>query len=90
MGERSRRLIDFDNELCHHQIIIPEVGEAGQLVLLRSRVLIISVGGLGSPALYYLTACGIGEIGIVDSDRVEFYNLQRQIVYDQQEVGKES
>jgi len=86
--ERKALLSDFERELYQRNIIIPQIGENGQLKLLRSRVLIIGLGGLGSPALYYLTACGIGEIGIVDSDRVELSNLQRQILHGQQDVGK--
>lgn len=83
------QLTDFERALYHRNISIPEVGESGQLKLLQSRVLIIGLGGLGSPALFYLTACGIGEIGIADSDRVEYSNLQRQILHGQADVAKE-
>ena len=61
--------------------LIPEVGEEGQLKLLDSRVLLIGAGGLGSPAALYLAAAGIGKIGIVDDDRVDESNLQRQIAH---------
>ncbi|MBU2234871.1 MAG: HesA/MoeB/ThiF family protein [Proteobacteria bacterium] len=82
-------LTDLERELYSRNIRIPEVGEEGQLRLFRSRVLIVGLGGLGSPALYYLAACGIGEIGIVDGDRVELSNLQRQILHGREDVGRE-
>jgi molybdopterin/thiamine biosynthesis adenylyltransferase/rhodanese-related sulfurtransferase len=68
-------------------LVLPEVGEEGQLKLLDARVLCIGAGGLGSPALLYLAAAGVGTIGIVDSDRVEASNLQRQIVHDTDSIG---
>src|SRR5262249_2549578 len=61
-------------------LLIPEVGEEGQLKLLESRVLLIGAGGLGSPASLYLAAAGVGTLGIVDADVVDETNLQRQIV----------
>ena len=67
---------------------VPEIGEAGQLKLKASSVLIIGAGGLGSASSLYLTAAGIGKIGIVDSDRVELSNLQRQIVHTMNSIGK--
>ena len=82
-------LTDFEKELYHRNIQIPEVGEAGQLKLLGSRVLIVGLGGLGSPAVFYLAACGIGEIGIADGDRVELSNLQRQILHGREDVGSD-
>ncbi|MHB8771176.1 MAG: HesA/MoeB/ThiF family protein [Syntrophales bacterium] len=80
-------LTDFEQELYQRNVRIPEVGEAGQRKLLGSRVLIVGLGGLGSPALFYLAACGIGEIGIADGDRVELSNLQRQILHGREDVG---
>jgi molybdopterin/thiamine biosynthesis adenylyltransferase/rhodanese-related sulfurtransferase len=68
-------------------LILPEVGEEGQAKLLDARVLTIGAGGLGSPALLYMAAAGVGTIGIVDSDRVEENNLQRQIVHDTERIG---
>lgn len=68
-------------------LILPEVGEKGQLDLLNSKVLAIGAGGLGSPALLYLAAAGVGTIGIVDSDVVEVSNLQRQIIHSTERVG---
>lgn len=63
------------------QIILPEVGGKGQRKLLASRVLIMGAGGLGSPAIAYLAAAGVGTLGIVDDDLVEVSNLQRQIIH---------
>jgi sulfur-carrier protein adenylyltransferase/sulfurtransferase len=68
-------------------LILPEVGEAGQQRLLGAKVLCIGAGGLGSPALLYLAAAGIGTIGIVDSDVVEENNLQRQVVHNTDRIG---
>ncbi|HWX09782.1 MAG TPA: molybdopterin-synthase adenylyltransferase MoeB, partial [Gaiellaceae bacterium] len=68
-------------------ILIPEVGEAGQLKLLSSRILLIGAGGLGSPASLYLAAAGVGTIGIVDDDRVDASNLQRQIAHSTERLG---
>jgi len=69
-------------------ILIPEVGEAGQLKLLESKVLLIGAGGLGSPAALYLAAAGVGTIGIVDFDAVDLSNLQRQILHGQSDIGR--
>ncbi|MDQ2951863.1 MAG: molybdopterin-synthase adenylyltransferase MoeB [Chloroflexota bacterium] len=69
-------------------LLIPEVGEAGQHKLLRSKVLLIGAGGLGSPAAYYLAAAGVGQLGIVDSDMVDTTNLQRQILHSTERVGE--
>ena len=69
------------------QIILPELGLGGQQRLKEGSVLVIGAGGLGSPVLLYLTAAGIGRIGIVDFDVVDESNLQRQILYGQNDVG---
>jgi molybdopterin/thiamine biosynthesis adenylyltransferase/rhodanese-related sulfurtransferase len=68
-------------------LVLPEVGEEGQAKLLDARVLVIGAGGLGSPALLYLAAAGVGTIGIVDSDVVEASNLQRQVIHDTESIG---
>jgi molybdopterin/thiamine biosynthesis adenylyltransferase/rhodanese-related sulfurtransferase len=68
-------------------LLIPEVGEEGQLKLLQSRVLLIGAGGLGSPASLYLAAAGVGTVGIVDDDTVDETNLQRQIVHSTERLG---
>jgi sulfur-carrier protein adenylyltransferase/sulfurtransferase len=69
-------------------VLIPEIGEAGQLKLLESRVLMIGAGGLGSPAALYLAAAGVGTIGIIDADIVDETNLQRQIVHSLDRLGE--
>ena len=67
---------------------LPQVGVEGQERLARARVLVVGAGGLGSPASLYLAAAGVGTIGIVDFDRVELTNLQRQLLHDTASVGR--
>jgi molybdopterin/thiamine biosynthesis adenylyltransferase/rhodanese-related sulfurtransferase len=69
-------------------LIIPDVGMEGQKRLKNARVLVIGAGGLGSPALLYLAAAGVGTLGIVEFDTVDESNLQRQIIHGQSDVGK--
>src|SRR5919106_6611095 len=69
-------------------LIIPEVGMAGQKRLKNSKVLVIGAGGLGSPALLYLAAAGVGTLGIVEFDTVDESNLQRQIIHGQSDLGR--
>jgi molybdopterin/thiamine biosynthesis adenylyltransferase/rhodanese-related sulfurtransferase len=69
-------------------ILIPEVGVEGQLKLLASRILLIGAGGLGSPASLYLAAAGVGRLGIVDDDKVDSSNLQRQIAHSTETLGE--
>lgn len=69
------------------QIILPEIGEHGQLSLARARVLIIGLGGLGCPVALYLTGAGVGHIGLCDHDSVSLSNLQRQTLYDEAMTG---
>ena len=69
-------------------LIIPDVGMSGQKRLKNSRVLVIGAGGLGSPALMYLAAAGVGTLGVVDFDEVDESNLQRQIIHGQSDIGK--
>ncbi|HZT17665.1 MAG TPA: molybdopterin-synthase adenylyltransferase MoeB [Gaiellaceae bacterium] len=68
-------------------ILIPEIGEEGQLKLLDSRILLIGAGGLGAPASLYLAAAGVGKLGIVDADIVDETNLQRQVVHSLETLG---
>ena len=82
------KLRDDQIERYSRQILLPNVGGKGQEKLLSAKVLIIGAGGLGSPAALYLTSAGIGTLGIVDSDKVELNNLQRQIVHSVNTVGK--
>ena len=69
-------------------LTLPEVGPEGQLVLQEAAVLVVGAGGLGSPALLYLAAAGIGRIGLIDDDTVDVTNLQRQILHSTSEVGE--
>ena len=70
------------------QMILPDFGEEGQQKLLDSKVLVIGVGGLGSVATLYLTAAGVGTIGLMDNDVVALHNLQRQVLYREDEIGE--
>jgi molybdopterin/thiamine biosynthesis adenylyltransferase len=76
-------------ERYNRNIILPEVGEKGQEKLLNSKVLIVGAGGLGSAATVYLAAAGVGTIGIVDSDKVDLSNLQRQIIHNTSDIGRD-
>ena len=69
-------------------LIMPEVAMEGQQKLRHARVLVVGAGGLGSPVLSYLAAAGVGTLGIVDFDTVDFTNLQRQIIYSTSDVGR--
>ncbi|WP_138442441.1 molybdopterin-synthase adenylyltransferase MoeB [Sinomonas susongensis] len=69
-------------------VIIPEIGDTGQRRLKNAKVLVIGAGGLGSPALLYLAAAGVGTLGIVDDDAVELSNLQRQVIHGVSDVGR--
>ncbi|MCY4258329.1 MAG: molybdopterin-synthase adenylyltransferase MoeB [bacterium] len=71
----------------HRHLLLPEVGEQGQLKLLDAKVLCLGAGGLGSPAALYMAAAGVGTIGIVDMDVVDESNLQRQILHNVDRVG---
>jgi len=81
------RLTDEQIERYSRQIILPEVGGQGQEKLLKARILIVGAGGLGSPSALYLASAGVGNLGIVDSDKVELNNLQRQILHSTDSVG---
>jgi molybdopterin/thiamine biosynthesis adenylyltransferase/rhodanese-related sulfurtransferase len=81
LGDRAR-------ERYARHVLMPEIGEQGQLELLAARVLLVGAGGLGSPAAYYLAAAGVGTLGIVDDDVVDRSNLQRQILHKDADVGR--
>jgi len=81
-------LVDDGAVRYSRHLRLPEVGEKGQLRLRESRVALIGAGGLGSPAALYLAAAGVGTLGIVDHDRVDLSNLQRQILHDNSDVGR--
>lgn len=76
----------MDRERYQRHLSLPEVGEEGQQKLLRSRVLVVGAGGLGCPVLLYLAAAGVGLLGVVDADRVDLSNLQRQVLHH--EIGR--
>ena len=83
-------MIEFTDkqiERYSRHIILPEVGGSGQQKMLEARVLLLGAGGLGSPAAYYLAAAGIGNLGIVDFDKVDLSNLQRQIIHSTERIG---
>jgi len=81
------RLTEAQRRRYARHLTIPEVGEAGQLKLLGARVLLVGAGGLGCPAAYYLAAAGVGVLGVVDFDKVDESNLQRQILHTVDRVG---
>ena len=72
----------------YKQIILKDIGIKGQKKISHSKVLIVGVGGLGCPLLMYLANCGVGTIGLVDNDKVELSNLNRQILFDSKDIGK--
>ncbi|NTW54198.1 MAG: HesA/MoeB/ThiF family protein [Chlorobaculum sp.] len=78
---------DEQRQRYARHLALPEIGEAGQEKLLRSKVLVIGAGGLGSPAAFYLASAGVGTIGIMDGDTVDLSNLQRQILHTTASVG---
>lgn len=85
----STRLTTEQIERYSRQIMIPDLGGKGQIRMGQARVIVIGAGGLGSPAALYLAAAGIGTLGLVDSDRVELSNLQRQILHSTPDLGRE-
>ena len=83
----SRHLSPEQRERYARHLVLPDVGSEGQEKLLKSSVLVVGAGGLGSPALMYLAAAGVGRIGIVDNDKVSSSNLQRQIIHSTSSIG---
>ena len=75
-------------ERYSRQIVLKEVGGQGQKLLMKSKVLIIGLGGLGSPVLQYLAASGIGTIGLADGDKIDLSNLHRQTIFSLKDVVK--
>lgn len=84
----KKELSDAERERYSRHMLLNSVGAEGQERLRRSRVLIVGAGGLGSPVALYLAAAGVGTIGLVDDDRVELSNLQRQIIHTTANLGK--
>src|ERR1700682_6023549 len=85
--ETPVRLTEAQRARYSRHLLLPAAGEAGQAKLLKSKVLLIGAGGLGSPAALYLAAAGVGRIGLVDDDVVDTSNLQRQIIPNTKRVG---
>jgi len=83
----SRHLSPEQRERYARHLVLPDVGSEGQEKLLKSSVLVVGAGGLGSPALMYLAAAGVGRIGIIDNDKVNSSNLQRQIIHSTSSIG---
>ncbi|WAH96442.1 molybdopterin-synthase adenylyltransferase MoeB [Arthrobacter sp. MMS18-M83] len=86
--EPAGELTTEEVERYSRHLIIPEIGAAGQRRLKNAKVLVIGAGGLGSPALLYLAAAGVGTLGIVDDDVVDLSNLQRQVIHGVADVGR--
>lgn len=78
----------FNLSRYQRQMILPQIGEHGQKKLCEAKVIVIGAGGLGSPVLMYLSAAGIGNIGVIDYDKVDLSNLHRQILYNTTDIGK--
>jgi molybdopterin/thiamine biosynthesis adenylyltransferase len=72
----------------HRHLILNQIGEPGQKKIRNSRVLVVGAGGLGCPVIHYLTTTGVGKIGIMDDDQVDLSNLQRQVFYSMNDLGK--
>ncbi|MFL9842345.1 molybdopterin-synthase adenylyltransferase MoeB [Sphingomonas sp. ST-64] len=79
---------DAELERYARHIVLPEIGGAGQAALKAARVLVVGAGGIGSPALQYLAAAGVGRITVVDDDRVDLSNLQRQTIFATPDAGR--
>jgi molybdopterin/thiamine biosynthesis adenylyltransferase/rhodanese-related sulfurtransferase len=86
--ETPPQLNDAQRDRYSRHLLLPEVGEAGQARLLKSKALLIGAGGLGSPAGLYLAAAGVGTLGLVDADVVDASNLQRQVLHATSRVGQ--
>ncbi len=88
MAGGSQGLTPDQVKRYHRHLIMPEVGSKGQRRLASAKVLLVGAGGLGSPAALYLAAAGVGTIGIVDFDEVDYSNLQRQILHGTEDIGR--
>ncbi len=85
--DHPKRLTREQNARYARQTILPQIGEVGQTKLLNAKVLCVGAGGLGSPTALYLAAAGVGTLGIIDNDKADKSNLQRQILHDETTVG---
>jgi molybdopterin-synthase adenylyltransferase len=84
----SERLTDEEILRYSRHVLLKDVGGRGQAKLKHSSVLVVGAGGLGSPVLLYLAAAGVGRLGLIDMDEVDFSNLQRQVLHDTASVGR--
>ena len=84
---RSIDLTDQQLDRYARHIVLREIGGAGQVRLLQSKVVVIGAGGIGSPVLQYLAAAGVGHLTIIDDDRVSLSNLQRQVLFGTDDIG---
>jgi len=85
---KPETLSSAEKKQYHRHLILDQIGDEGQLKLKQAKVLVIGAGGLGCPVLQYLTAAGVGTIGVIDGDRVDQSNLQRQILYTTDDIGE--
>src|SRR5688500_5630184 len=88
IAEKSAKLTNEEVLRYSRHLIMPEVAMEGQAKLKQAKVLLIGAGGLGSPLALYLAAAGVGKLGLVDFDVVDFTNLQRQIIHSTDDVGR--
>lgn len=86
-ADKSSAMSETELDRYARHIMLREVGGTGQMALRRAKVLVIGAGGLGSPALLYLAAAGVGQIGVIDDDTVENSNLQRQVIHTDDRIG---
>ena len=84
----SEALTDADRARYSRHLLLPQVGEAGQARIRSARILLVGLGGLGSPCALYLAAAGVGTLGLADNDTVALHNLQRQILHRDADVGR--
>ena len=85
---RKASIESKDYEKYYRQLILKKIGISGQKKIINSKVLVIGAGGLGCPLILYLAYSGVGNLGIVDHDKVEISNLSRQVLYTRQDIGK--
>lgn len=88
MPPTATELSTEERERYARQLVLPEIGETGQLRLRAASVLVVGCGGLGSPAATYLASAGVGTLGLMDNDRVGLSNLQRQFLHGTSDVGR--